>query len=239
MEQFCENIDKTSYMLYIKEIMEVLTAIHKGKLPNDLSLLNYYMGVPVSYDAEIVEIDRETVFFKVHMNQMIAMSLQKKVLIRSDHLRRNIIADVKYFQKTKQEVGLVNFLYADIMSEKRNFVRVELDPPTEAKICWGARRVMARVVDMSLKSVAAIVDDNSLLLERPAQPKMVLTLTTDNGTMLVDCDVKVIKAIGEPGGRFRYILELLPDKKSEQAISQYIVQQQIRIVRSLKDLQWD
>lgn len=241
MEQYCTTIDKGTYILYIREILETFERIKKGELKNDIYLLNYYKGVPVSYEASIIDVDREkeTVFFHVHKNQLVVMGMDKRTLIRSSHFRHDMVADVNYVRQRKKEVALMNFIYVDILSDKRNFVRVEVDETVELKVFFDNRAVTGRCIDLSLKSIAAIIDDGGeLLAAAPDLVRICADLVTENFSQRVEVDARIFK-VGEEDGRWKAIFELYPDKKTEPLISQYLVQKQIELVRELKDLSWD
>lgn len=242
MEQYCTTIDKATYILNVREILDVFERIKKGELKNDTYLLNYYKGVPVSYEASIVDIDRgkETVFFNVHRNQLVVMGMEKRTLIRSSHFRRDLVADINYVRHKKREVALMNFIYVDILSGKRNFVRVEVDETVEMKVSFDNRVAIGRCIDLSLKSIAAFIDGGGdLLTAAPDLVRISANLTAGSFVpQQVEVDAKVYK-ISEENGRWKVIFELFPNKKTELLISQYLVQKQIELVRELKELSWN
>lgn len=241
MEQYCTTIDKGTYILYIREILEVFERIKKGEIRNDIYLLNYYKGVPVSYEASIIDVDREkaTVFFNVHRNQLVVMGMEKQTLIRSSHFRRDMVADINYVRHKKREVALMNFIYVDILSDKRNFVRVEVDETVDMKVYFDNRVVTGTCIDLSLKSIAAFIDGGEeLFANAPDLVRISADLASENFSQRVEVDAKVFK-VSKENGRWKAIFELYPDKRTELLISQYLIQKQIELVRELKELSWD
>lgn len=241
MERFCEEVDNSTYSVYITEIMKTFKAIADRKLPNDIQLLNYYKGIPVSYEARVIDVDKDkqAVFFEVHINQLVAADMEKQVLIRSSHFARDLIAEVNYVRVQRREIALLNFLYVSIASDRRSFVRVDLAHPVTITARVGQKKIEGTAIDMSVASMAAYLTGNDLLEARGRFPLSVRLPDLQTGaTYLLEIEGELIRAEMEDG-RLRYVLKLIPDKRAETLLAQFVVQRQIEIVRELKELYLD
>lgn len=241
MERFCEEVDNSTYPVYIAEIMKTFKAIADRKLPDDIQLLNYYKGIPVSYEARVIDVDKDkqSVFFEVHINQLVAAELEKKVLIKSSHFARDLIAEVNYVRAQRRELALRNFVYVDIASDRRSFVRVDLAHPVNITVRIGQKKIEGTAVDMSVASIAAHLESNDLQEVKGRFPLSVRLPDLQTGAAyMLEIEGELIR-VETKEGRLHYVLKLIPDKKAETLLAQFIVQRQIEIVRELKELYLD
>jgi len=241
MEKFCEEVDHSTYSVYITEIMKTFKAVADGRLPNDIQLLNYYKGIPISYEARVLDVDKDkqSVFFEVHINQLVAAELEKKVLIKSSNFARDLIAEVNYVRAKKREIALRNFVYVDIASDRRSFVRVDLANPVDITVRIGQKKIKGTVSDMSVASISACLESSDLLDVQGRFPLSLRLPDLQTGkTCLLEIEGELIRAESKDDCR-RYVLKLIPDTRSETLLAQFIVQRQVEIVRELKELYRD
>lgn len=137
-----------------RQILDTLTAIGAGKLPNDLRLLNYYRSIPVNFGATVESVERGSVELAVNQQQAIVMQLEKQAFLKSSHFPKDVLATVSYVNIDKCVAILANFAYAVIRSERRQFVRVEVKEKIEASFAGDGFTVAGQLNDISLGGVA-------------------------------------------------------------------------------------
>ncbi|HTY20721.1 MAG TPA: PilZ domain-containing protein [Geobacteraceae bacterium] len=208
-------------------IMAVLSAIWEQKLPNDLSLLNYYRELPVSFAASIESIDRGVVQMKVHEMQIASMLMQKATLIKSGHLPYGVIANVLRLRKADCISYLTQFSYVRIHADQRLYVRVKVAGKFDAAFYNDNHLVRGRIEDISFSGVAIKAPKGSSLEENV---KGTVSIWLPGATLEVPA--KLLKIQGDEV----FIFELEIDEKSEMVLSQFIFQQQSQIIRELREI---
>ncbi|AJY69874.1 pilus assembly protein PilZ [Geobacter sulfurreducens] len=212
-----------------RQILDTLTAIGAGKLPNDLRLLNYYRSIPVNYGATVESVERGSVELTVNQQQAIVMQLEKQVFLKSGHFPKDVLAAVTYVNIDKSVAILANFAYAVIRSERRQFVRVEVKDKIEASFSGDGFTVAGQLNDISLGGVAISA---TIPTHPDAGIKGKVTLRLPGGPF--EMPAQVLRVI--PAKQTDLcIIEIQPDNRTEKGISQYIFQRQVEIIRELKD----
>jgi c-di-GMP-binding flagellar brake protein YcgR len=211
-------------------IIEVLSAIMTEEFSNDLVLLNYYNEIPVSFGATIERVDHGVVDLTVHRLQAVAMRMQKMTFIKSSHLPYCVIAKVLKVHREESLVLLTQFSYVNISSEQRVYVRVKVMGRVEAAFISDKVEVRGTIGDISYGGVAVVAPSGCEIKEN-AKGTVTLCLPAAKleiaGTFL---------RVDDQQGSSKYIIKLETDPKSEKLISHFIFQEQIEILRELKDM---
>ena len=207
-------------------IIEVLTAIKNKKLSNDLTLLNYFKEIPISFPAKIDFIDMSLAELTVHPSQAVAMIDQKMTFIKSSHLPHDVVAKVL---KVKQEYAVVSrFSYAHIRSERRESVRVKVLGDYDVFFRGDTFAFGGRLRDISLTGLSFVTDECPEIDEE-IEGEACIRLS---GSM-VDVPAKLLRVVEEDIGK-KYILRLSPTTRIENVIGQFIFQQQSEIIKELR-----
>lgn len=211
-------------------IIEVLSAIMADELSNDLVLLNYYKEIPVSFGATIERIEGGVVDVMVHKLQIVAMLMQKMTFIKSKHLSHCVIAKVLKVKREERVALLTQFSYVNIQSEQRMYVRVTVVGKVEAVFISDKQEVRGTIRDISYGGVAILapkgsdIKENAMGMVTLYLPAATLDLP---GTFLRSDEQHPLQ---------KYIIKLDTDPRSEKVISHFIFQEQIGILRELKDM---
>lgn len=218
------------------EIFKTFLGKLTGKDGLKVKLTNYYMGLPVTYPATILGVDRGNLDLDVNQQQAIAMASDHYTLIRSALFFHPIAAHVQYVNIKKHAASLTKLCFVEVLAEKRAAVRLNLDPPVRATIRYEDQEIIGGLVDISTQGIAISVD-NYVTLERGVEmsvkfmlPDPVLMKQT---LIMVPATLVDISGSASP---YRYRLKILPEKHQEQLISRYSFQRQVEIIRGLKEL---
>jgi c-di-GMP-binding flagellar brake protein YcgR len=211
-------------------IIEVLSAIMAEELSNDLVLLNYYKEIPVSFGATIEHIGGGVVDIMVHKLQAVSMLMQKMTFIKSKHLSHCVIAKVLKVKREDSLALLTQFSYVNIQSEQRMYVRVTVVGKVEAVFSSDKEEVCGTISDISYGGVAIVAPKGSDIKENA---KVMVTLYLPAAKL--DLPGAFLR-VEEQHPLQKYIFKLETDPKSEKIISHFIFQEQIGILRELKDM---
>ena len=211
------------------EIIAILAAIKDGKLKNDLRLLNFYREVPVSYGAEVETVEETFAELLVHQVQAVVIAQEKITVLKSSHFPKDVVANVTYVNVEKSRVVLSNLGYALVRADRRMSVRVEMGISLNASFSTQDEQVDGRLHDMSLTgmSIKAASDPGM-----PVSEKGDLAVSLPTGTITVPASL--LKVIPLDDG-YRLVFEINPTRSAELAISQYIFQRQVEIIKELKE----
>ena len=108
-------------------------------------------------------------------------------------------------------------------------VRVELSSATFAGFAWGEGEVRGRLNDMSLTGMSLVMTAEPQI---PLSEEGELHVSLPSGPLTVPA--KLLKIVPGKHG-YRCVFEIRLNRATEKAISKFILQRQVEIVRELKD----
>lgn len=219
-----ENVQKDQ-----KEIQKVLQGMLDGRLSNDLKVLNYYKEIPVSYDAKIVHMDEDMLELQVHQHQAVVMCLEKVIFLKSSHFPHDVVAKVYKSNVAKCIALLHNFSYAQIRAERRRFVRVQISDPINVNFRKFDLTFDGRLIDVSIGGLSVRSREK---IDINLEAAGVLTADLPSGAL--EMPGRLLKVASEDDS-WVYIFEIELNTRIEGAISQFIFQKQVEIIRELKD----
>lgn len=212
-------------------IVEVFKQIYDGKLRNDLKLLNFLREMPVSFGATIEEVTGDSVDLTVHQNQAVLMKQDKFTLVRSSHFPNGygVHAYVANANPTKCMAILVRFAYAQIKADRRNAVRIQIHENMPATFTGETGSTTGNMLDISVGGISIKVA-GKVNAELEETGKISCTLPTGS----INVVAKLLKIVNTED-ECRAIFTIEPDARVEPIISQYIFNEQIGIIKDLKD----
>jgi hypothetical protein len=211
-------------------ILKTLSAVRSGQLQNDLLLLNYYHEMPISFGASIEYIDRGIVVMMVHSFQAVSMLMQSMTFIKSDHLPHWVIANVLKVDRENNLVFLAIFSYVHNPSERRQHLRMTLPEMIEASFHNRELQLPGAVQEISFGGVALLAPRENILKEKE---KGMVSLKLPSTKL--DVPGTFVKS-QEKDSMNRHIFLLEMNKRCEKVLSQFIYQQQSRIMDELKNI---
>jgi hypothetical protein len=211
-----------------------IVSILKGKPNQVLKLINYYNGLPFSYAATVVAIERGAVDLDVRAEQAFAIEKSRSTFIRSPIFKYDVFARAQYVNIKKMVASFVKFSYVEIMAERRNFIRIAPEPHTEALIKSALGTFEGDVYDLSLSGLNILVH-SSCPLELDAETTVSFMLSNVDPPIAVQIVVpaKLIAIKGDTLPR-EYKFIIMPDKTVERHLSQYIFKRQVEIIKEVK-----
>ncbi len=204
-----------------------------------VTFLNLYQGVPISYEAKIVNIEGENISFSMDKLQEIAMKLDGNAfIIKNDYFGKHIKADIVYSNFLTNTVTLNNFIYLlNMPALQREFVRVH--PDIIAKVYLyqdGAVQTSGRLYDLSMNGLGVVSSNNNGIV---VGSKVVIDFQLNdalhtNAKEKIEVSGEVLNII-EYKGSYRYCMQIFPQKEMSDRIISYINQREKDILENLKD----
>lgn len=206
-----------------------------GKNGLKVSLTNYYMGLPITYPATILGVERGILDLDVSPQQAVAIATDHYTLIRSDVFPFPVVAHVQYINVKKHAASLNKLCYVEVLAEQRTAVRLNLEPPIRATIQFEDLNVIGDLVDISTLGLAMLVDE---YVDLASGTEMTVKFMLPDPVLQKHTLVKVpatLVGIAENASPYRYKFRIAPEKHHEQLISRFSFQRQVEIIRGLKD----
>lgn len=203
-----------------------------------ITFLNLYKGVPISSEAEIIEIEDENVTFKIDRLQEIAMKLEAQAfIVKNEWFSKHLKADIIESNFQTNTIVLSNFTYLlNMPAIQREFVRVH--PDILAKVYLRPSHSLptsGRLYDLSINGLGVVSSENNGIY---VGAKVSVTFELNSATIAIDGD-KTIELQGEIvniidyQGSFRYCMRIFPDRIMSKKILNYISQREKEILEDL------
>lgn len=212
-------------------IMDVLQKIYDGKLRNDLKLLNFIREVPVSFNATLENVADDRIELTVHQNQAVMMKHDKFTLIRSSHFpsEYGVHAYVALANPTKGMAILTRFAYAQIRADRRSAVRVQIHQAMSGTFTGPSGTISGNMLDISVGGISLKVQGNIA-----GEPEDTGRFSCDLPTGRLEVPARFLKVV-KTDEECKAIFVIEPDSKMETVISQFTFNEQIEIIKELKE----
>jgi hypothetical protein len=213
------------------EIVSILKA-NPNKL---LKVINYYKGLPLSYPATISSIDRGTVDLEVKAEQAFVIEDNRSTFIRSPLFKYDVFAQVQYVNIKKRAAFFAKFSYVEIQAERRNFIRMAMDPKPGTVIESPVGNFTGEIFDISLSGLNVLINDSCPLeINSETSIRFALMDIEQNAKFNISVPARLIAIKGDHRP-YSYIFTISLDKTAERQISKYIFQRQLEVIREIKD----
>jgi hypothetical protein len=219
----------------------IIDAFHQMKEEQqNIVFLNLYKGVPISSEANIIEIEGENVTFRTDKLQEIAMKLDGQAfIVKNNYFNKHLKADIVYSNFQTNTVVLTNFIYLlNMPALQREFIRVH--PDIVAKVFlhqFGNLQTSGRLYDLSMNGLGVVSNENNgiyvgakVLVEFELNSASVPT----DGDRKIEVQGEVINVI-EYKDSYRYCMRILPDRVMSQKILHYITKREQEILEDLNN----
>jgi hypothetical protein len=195
----------------------------------DVSLLNYYKEVPVTYSARLLDYDTDGIAsLTCHPVQARLMDFDRYTILRHGaYSFKAAFMGIKQQSRHKQEILLSRFLPAEVYTDKRELVRVSHDNPIIVSLVSDGIKFSAEMIDSSATSFKTKpVPDLPIEVRGTARAGFVLPL--GDGPVTIEADVVLVKSTSET-----QVYRMDISKADESSMMRYINQRQIEIIKEL------
>lgn len=204
-------------------------------LASKFRLSTYYKGLPISYPATIDDFGFGVLNLEVHQQQAVALDTTRRAFITCDQFDCSLLCDVVNVDVRRRSAALKNFSYVDVMAERRESLRLQLEPRTSAEVlgAWGG--LSGELSDISLGG-CCIRTERHARLQRGSEYKLRLKIPNllQNTLQNAEIPARLLEVTRDPENDICSFV-FCSDGSEETVISRYTFQRQVEIVRELKD----
>jgi hypothetical protein len=213
-------------------IIDVLLKISTGRLKCDLTLLNYYDEVPITYSSTLTTVEKDSIELAVHEHQAVIIKEHKSTLIKSKHFHSDLGVHcyAAYVNVPKKTAILHNFAYAQIRAERREAVRVKVHGSIPVKFFYDNVAIEGNIVDLSTTGISI---RHGLAAKINSGQLVQLNFTLNNTSLAVPGLFG--KSIEIEASDNISIFQIKPGRMADNIIGQFIYQRQVEIIQQLKD----
>ncbi len=205
-------------------ILDVLNR-HKGE---SFTALSYYKEVPIIFKLKIIKTTDKFIIADISKVNINISKLTGAVYLKVPFLEKPVKTKIVSVDFKRNILALENPRLTDIPAEKRKHVRVMLSEPTKVIVKKDNEETMGLIVDISAKGLKFYTGRLGSIKEGD---KVHLSFKLDNH------DIKStgsIKHISDTGKGFMVGVELEPDLKTENVISDFVMSRQFEILKELR-----
>lgn len=227
-------------MAEYEEIMDGLAQIAAAK--QAVRLINVYKGFPITYEAEILNIDENGVLFKVHRYQALCLWLGNQTYIKTALFPEILRASAIGVDIEEERAMLAHFEFMGKGIGLRRTVRVQPKDTIEVTITARTMRVKTVLADISVHGLAVYLDafffnprvfkideEVSLLLHLPDPNSVVRTEVRLNG--------HIRSVVRETAQRIRIgILIQQKEDANVPELSRYVTLRQAEVLKEIRML---
>lgn len=220
------------------EIISILKQELSKQPKYQVRLINYYKGLPVSYPAQLIDIERDIIELDIYPQQAVVLAEQHGTFIRCKALKHDLFANVQYVNIRKRAASLRKICYVEIMAERRSYIRLELEPHRNALIRSTDGIVKGQLTELAING-ACVKSEQPCTLEIGAEITlsfMMHDIMHHNFDYTVKTEAKLVGIEGGETLTKYYRFLITPDKILDRFLAQYLFQRQIEIIREIRDI---
>ncbi|MDD2383332.1 MAG: PilZ domain-containing protein [Sulfurospirillaceae bacterium] len=217
----------------------IIDSLKKMQRDNQsVRFLNLYQGVPISYDATILEVDAQSITFSIDRLQEVAMKLDGNAyIVKNKYLSKPLKADILYNNFSENTVTLNNFIYLlNMPAIQREYVRVH--PNIIANVYlhqFGNVQTAGRLYDISMKGLGVVShENNGIFIGAKVLVDFDLNSILHHKGDTIKVEAEVINII-EYKDSYRYCMQIFPEKRMIEKITEYILDREKEILENLQD----
>ncbi len=209
---------------------------------DELRIHTYYRSIPIELNATVTQVDSQSVTFKVHPYEAVALSSMGVALIKSSLHLSVFLAYITNVDIKQRTATLSHFTSFKHPLERRENIRVEPNSIIKSRIILGDQEVEGRIYDLSEVAVAIYIKNTDIEQYSPGKTVNLiadLPEVYDNETIAINVTgtiTMIHNNVGNDDTAHRIVIHWNPDPPLKSKLSQYISQSQVAVMKELKEL---
>lgn len=201
-----------------------------------ISVFCNFMGLPMHYQAEVLKAIPGAVLLKMPIGKGVAVEGNREILFLYKEMAPLAVSakvsQVRYSLKEAM-IYLEDFRPEHNYVSRRNTVRIYLDEPLKARLKLHDKMVDVDVIDLSRQGICL---EGAALSGLPlnAEVEVTLSLPHHHGPRQLAV-LGTLRALTAQSTKRRYHIHLHPSPKKEAILSSFVVSEEKKILRALRD----
>ncbi len=194
----------------------------------ELDILNFHKGFPVTCKAQVENIERETVSLRVEPPGSVCLESQEHTIVLSRGLPEAVRARIVSFDLPSGTLLLSDFSYVGSHFGERMIARVQPEDTIEVEIDAGEEKITGTLVDVSLSGVGLYTQTANF--ERGQLLMLTLPLPEGKVTM----PGKVLNVSEAPLGQTRLSIGFTRNAQEITVVMRYIKERRSEILSEIE-----
>ncbi len=205
-------------------ILEILKR-HRGET---FTAISYYKEVPITFKLKLIKTTDKYIVMDLSKTTINISKLTGPVYLKIPYLERPVKTHILNVNFKDSLLVLETPRLTDIPAEKRKDIRVMLSEPIKVIVKKDNEETMGLIVDISSRGVKFFTGRLGSLKEGD---KITLNFVLDGNNIKTQGNIKSIKKSSK--GSFVGV-QLLPDMKTENIISDFVMKRQFEVLKELR-----
>jgi hypothetical protein len=216
------------------ENIYILQNLEAARLENKIARLhNVYKGIPISHEAQILEVTTQGARFQVKKYSAVCLELQRRTFIECEKLSSIVRCSVVSVDILDETAVMAAFVSLPMHIGKRTAVRVQPKDPIEVEVAYKGHSLKGRLADISTTGIgiytwAMIYGAGFFTNNTPIA--ILVTLPGSNTSIKLPGEVQNIQYDGD---RYRLGIITNPDATARARVTSYVSFRQAEIQREL------
>lgn len=220
-----------------RQAMFYLENIHSKE--QTIRILNLYKGLSVHANTKILKIKEGDIYVRAEKIQRCLMNIEKKIVIESANLPRDIRAEVKYVDKERSFAILCDPVFMEFSANNRQYSRVQCDIRIPITLSSGRYAYTGEIIDISIQAIAiryrSTISRN--ILQSEARLHFSLpNISFENSLVKLAMNGKVVAIKPDEDGRTRVVVMIRPESPHDGYLLEYIYARQKELMQEIKKI---
>lgn len=202
-----------------------------------IKLLNIYKGLCINTVSSVLKIKENSYFIHCENLQAYSMKFDKKTIIQSPDLPKDIEADIKYINIEKQYAIVENLKYLEFSANNRQHTRVQPSIRTPLTFRYERYSYQGEILDISTQAIA-IKFNQSLSPEfNSKEVELQFKIPDDSmneGFAYMNVTAKVVNVSEVDINKSRIIAMINPEAPYDSYLLKYMYDRQKELILELK-----
>lgn len=196
----------------------------------ELDILNFHKGFPITCKAQVESLDRETAVLRVQPPGSVCLEAQEYTIVLSRGLPEAVRARVTAFDLSSGSLQLSDFAYVGSHFGERMIARVQPEETITVEIDAGEHNLPGTLVDVSLSGVGVYTEPAEF------QRGQVLMLTLPLPEGKVTLPGKVLGISDAPNGQVRLSIGFTRNAQEITVVMRYIKDRRSEILSEIEHM---
>ncbi len=194
----------------------------------DFTAISYYKEIPVIFKLKLKKVTDKYIILDISKVSINISKLNKTIYLKTKLFTEPVKAYITSVNFQKNIVVLEKPHFSDIPAEKRKHIRVVLDEPIKVSFRINGKKLLGLIVDISAGGIKFFTGDIDSI---SAGSKGEFSFNLSGKELNIKGEIKHIEKSGKG---FMVGVQLFPDIKTENIISDFVMTKQFQILKELR-----
>jgi hypothetical protein len=215
----------------------IIDRLHKlAENLQPVKLINTYRGIPITYNAIVIEAERGTATLGINEYQAVCLVLEGKTHLQSPHLSEVFRATPVSVDVLTKKTILTEFVGVGRSLGNRLYTRVQPKGPIDVELRLGEHHIPGQLADISLNGIGVFTLETytygDLLIKKNTHAYIAFDLPPEGTPVWLEGTVATVLSLPNTT-QYRLGLKILPDPEVESVLLEYVASRRDALMREI------